>query len=366
MALSGTATPVARRGGDGGAGYTGRDLEWAGTADPNPSPAGDVGLSVVIASRDRRELLRRCLEGLRAQTADPASFEVIVADDGSTDGTGEEAERSADGLRVRVLRFDGRGKYRAANAAMRASSGAVCLILDDDVIPSPELVAAHLAAHGEDPRTLGIGAITQQPPPGRDWYARAFARAWNEHYADFDRREADWSDCYGANFSAPRAALLEVGGFATDLPLAGDLELGLRLQRAGCTPRYLPDGHGVHDDGKPSARMLADADRQGAVHVELARRYPDLGDRFLAWRMGAGPVELALRRLAIALRLPPRPLAALGAVIPAEGRRMVWFHFVRRLAFWRSVRGAVDRAGWRRLTGGPARGGRDDAPGCGP
>jgi glycosyltransferase involved in cell wall biosynthesis len=44
-------------------------------------------LSVLIASHDRPEKLRRCLESLAEQSADPASFEVIVADDGSPEST---------------------------------------------------------------------------------------------------------------------------------------------------------------------------------------------------------------------------------------------------------------------------------------
>jgi glycosyltransferase involved in cell wall biosynthesis len=336
-------------------------LERAGTPDPDPFPAGDPELSVLIASRDRRELLRRCLEGLADQTVDPGSFEVIVADDGSADGTAEVAARFDAPFAIRVMRLGGGGKYRAVNAAIEASRGSACLVLDDDVIPSPELVAAHLAVHRADARTLGIGALTQRPPPARDWYAHTFARGWNEHYADFGRRPADWTDCYGANFSAPRSALLEVGGFATDLTIAGDLEIGLRLQLAGCVPVYLARAHGVHDDGKRSRRMLADAKRQGAAHVELAERHPGAAGRFLDWSGGAGPIELRLRRLLIALRVPPRALVAAGALLPGQGRKMVWFHLTRRFAFWRSVRRAVDRAEWRRLTeGGPSRH-RDEA-----
>ena len=43
-----------------------------------------IELSVLIATHERREILGRCLDSLAAQTADPAAFEVIVADDGSS------------------------------------------------------------------------------------------------------------------------------------------------------------------------------------------------------------------------------------------------------------------------------------------
>jgi glycosyltransferase involved in cell wall biosynthesis len=321
--------------------YTRPGLKRAG-----PQPA----LSVLIASHNRRGLLRRCLDSLGAQTQDPGAFEVIVADDGSTDGTADLVEGLDTAFALRVLRLAQAGKYAAINAAIEAARGPVCVIFDDDVIASPELVGAHLAAHREDARTLGIGALTQQPPPGRDWYAQAFARGWNEHFEERGDRPADWTDCYGANFSAPRSALIECGGFATDLTVAGDLEIGFRLQRVGCVPRYLPAAHGVHDDRKGYRRMLDDARRQGAAHVELAARHPAAAHRLLDWPSTAGANELRVRRLLIALRVPPAPLVTLGALVPGAGRRMVWFHAVRRFAFWRSARRSMDRRQWARVT----------------
>ena len=307
---------------------------------------------MLIASHNRRDWLRRCLDSLSAQTAPQESFEAIVIDDGSDDGTSEMVEELETPFPLRLLRLEGVGKYTAVNTAVEVAAAPACLILDDDVIASPELIAAYIAAHDEEPLTLGVGALTQQPPASRDWYARAFARGWNEHYDDFERRPAAWSDCYGANFSAPRSILREIGGFDTSLKIAGDLEIGLRLVQAGAIPRYLADAHGIHDDQKRSRKMFSDASRQGAAHIELARLHPDAADEFLDWERGAGPKELRLRRLLIALRVPPRLLAAPGALLPGEGRKMVWFHVVRRFAFWRSVRLEVDRATWRQLTSG--------------
>ena len=298
-------------------------------------------LTVVIASHNRRRLLRRCLDALERQTEDPASFEAIVADDGSSDGTAEMVEGLQTPLALRVLRLGKVGKSAALNAAVAAARGAVCLFVDDDVVASPELVAAHAAAHAAEPRTIGIGPLTQRPPAGRDWYAEAFAVAWNEHYGELERRPARWSDCYGGNLSAPRAALLEAGGFATDLPSAEDIELGYRLWRAGCLPRYLPAAGGVHDDQKPGRNMLEDRRRYAGAYLEVADRHPAALAEMLEPFRGADDRWVGLRRALIALRVPPATLAALGSFVPGPGRRMVWFHFVTRLAFWSGLRGRL-------------------------
>ena len=206
------------------------------------SAAAGIELSVVIATHNRREMLRRCLDALAAQSQDPASFEVLIADDGSSDGTAEMVEGLEMPFALRVLRLEKGGKSAALNAAIAAGPAPVCLFIDDDVVASPELVAGHLAAHREDPRTLGIGPLTQPPASSRDWFPHAHAAAWNERYAELAGRRLDWTECYGGNFSAPLAALREVGGFATDL--AGDRghrarlpPLRRRLRAAATCPR---------------------------------------------------------------------------------------------------------------------------------
>jgi peptidoglycan/xylan/chitin deacetylase (PgdA/CDA1 family)/GT2 family glycosyltransferase len=312
----------------------------------------DLELSVVIATHNRRELIVRCVEALSEQTLDPGAFEVIVADDGSSDGTGEALGRVRTPFRLRVLQLGKAGQAAAQNAAIEAAEGAVCLFLDDDVVAGRELLAEHLAAHHSDARAIGAGRLTQQTPRGGDWYARMFAQSWNRHYEDLEAKPIDWTACYGANLSAPRAALVETGGFATDIPVGEDMELAFRLERAGCEPRFLPRAHGLHDDRKGWRRLLADSRRQGTGQVELAERHPEMTPKLLGWFGAGSRREIAVRRLLLALRIPPLALAPLGRLLPGSGRKEIWFHFVSRLAFWRAVRRALGRDRWERITRG--------------
>src|SRR6476661_996572 len=231
-------------------------------------------LSVIIATRNRSALLGRCIESLRGQTQDPATFEVLVADDGSSDGSAASLDDVDTPFRLRVLALPRRGQAAAQNEAIAAAEGRICLFLDDDVIADSELIREHLAAQRGGEPLLGIGGITQAEPRERDWYAASFARAWNRHYASLADRRPDWTDTFGGNLSVPREALVEVGGFSTELPRGEDVELGFRLARAGCVPRYLPRAHGLHDDQKRRRALLEDSRRQGAAAVELSAREP--------------------------------------------------------------------------------------------
>jgi GT2 family glycosyltransferase/peptidoglycan/xylan/chitin deacetylase (PgdA/CDA1 family) len=316
------------------------------------SAAPGIELSVIVATHNRREQLRRCLDSLATQTSDPATFEVIVADDGSRDGSAETVEELRMPFALRVLRLEKGGKSAALNAAIAADPAAVCLFIDDDVVALPELVAGHLAAHHEDPKTLGIGPLTQPPARSRDWLPHAHAAAWNERYAELAGRRLDWTECYGGNFSAPREALREVGGFATDLPAIEDIELGYRLAAAGCIPRYLPEAGGVHEDEKPRAKLIADVERYGAFCAEFAERRPDVRPKLLGWFLDPSPRDVTLRRALLALRVPPSLLASLGTAIPSSGRKQVWFGFLSRYVFWRGARSGMTRKRWRQTTRG--------------
>ena len=309
-------------------------------------------LSVLIATRERRDLVLRCLDGLASQAADAGSFEVIVADDGSTDGTAEAVEAFEAPFALKLLRLEKSGQATAQNAALEAASGRVCLVLDDDVRPDPELVGEHLAAHTGPAPVLAIGRLTQRRARRRDWYAHAFADSWNRHFDEREAGSTDWSACYGANFSARRDGLRAIGGFPTGLPVGEDAVLAYRLQDSGHQPVYVPGAHVIHDDQKGRHRLIEDSLRQGRGDISLAELHPPMLATMLGWFGAATGREIALRRLLLALRASPHLLAALGGLLPGAGRKEIWFQLVSRYAFWRGVRSQVDRGRWQQLTRG--------------
>ena len=308
---------------------------------------GPLALSILIATHNRHKLLRRCIDSLVIQTQAPSTFELIVIDDGSTDETAAMAEELDTPFRLRVLSLPNGGKSTALNAAIPMAAGSICLFLDDDVIASPELVAEHIRVHRTEPMALAFGSLTQVPPDSRDWYGHAYARAWNQRFEELVNRQPDWPDCYGGNFSAPRAALEEVGGFSTELPAVEDIELGFRLRNFGCVPTYVPKAHVVHDDQKTRRRTLEHTWGFGTFCAEFGEQHPGTRRQLLGWFCDTTPREVRLRRTVIALRVPPRLLAALGSVIPGEGRRQIWFGFVSRATFWAGARRAMTRTRWR-------------------
>src|SRR5437764_3267862 len=122
-----------------------------------PGSSGSPKLSIVIPTYNRREMLRQALESLAGQDVPPGEFEVIVADDGSSDGTGEMVAALPGELPLRY-RFQEDLGFRVAaarNAGARLATAPVLAFLDAGTVPGPGFVRGHLAAHAGTQRELG-------------------------------------------------------------------------------------------------------------------------------------------------------------------------------------------------------------------
>ena len=166
--------------------------------------------------------------------------------------------------------------------------------------------------------TIGIGALTQQPVRANDWYAHAFARGWSEHYEELERREARWTDCYGANFSFPPPTLREIGGFSIDLAVAEDFDIAFRLWQAGCAPPTCRAPMAFTTTRSARAGCSSTPSRQGEVQRRAGRGFPETTAMLLDWRGSAGRRELALRRLCLALRVAARVARLAGPPPPRQ------------------------------------------------
>src|SRR5438046_10244150 len=100
--------------------------------------------SVVIPTRNRRATLTALLERVAPQAA-AAGAEVVVVDNGSTDGTREALARLAAEGRLRVVLEPTPGATRARNAGAPPAPGEVIAFVDDDSLPADVLPAALLA-----------------------------------------------------------------------------------------------------------------------------------------------------------------------------------------------------------------------------
>lgn len=116
-----------------------------------------VRVSVVVPAYNAAGLIRECLAALGTQSLPRADYELIVVDDGSSDGT---AQVAAGFEGVRVISQPNRGAPAARNAGMRAAGAPWVAFTDADCIPSRGWLAALLAAVAGEGRALGAAGRT--------------------------------------------------------------------------------------------------------------------------------------------------------------------------------------------------------------
>lgn len=315
-----------------------------------------IELSVIIPTYNRRAILERCLSALFAQQDVGGAWEIVVVDDGSSDGTADRVAELSAPCDLRVVRQTNQGAGAARNHGARLARGRVLLFLDDDIQAEPALVAEHLRAHRGQRGIVGLGRLTLHVDGRPNPFARYYRTYWDEHYARLAREPeaVAYRDCFGGNLSVERHAFLRVRGFAADLPRYHDIELGYRLAGDGLRFVYLPGAVGGQIHLKDARTFVREFERAGGVGPTLYERHPDILSQLLLGAYDSAPlVERVIRGALLSLGAPLWPTWLLDPVL-SRARGRSWYRFLMRYAYWRGAQRAVrDRATWRRLTRGP-------------
>ena len=218
-------------------------------------------VSVVIATRDRAALLAQTLEALSRQTWPHDRLEVLVADNGSTDGTRATIEGAAarpDMPAVVYLSVDEPGKSFAVNAALARARGAILALTDDDVLPEPAWIERLVAAFDETGADFVAGRILprwEASPPA--WLSPALYGVLAIPESGNDRQAIPSPGNsvmpIGANMAVRSEVIARIGGLRTDLgKLEGTLrtcedhEFFLRMLGAGFRGTYEPTAVAHH------------------------------------------------------------------------------------------------------------------------
>jgi glycosyltransferase involved in cell wall biosynthesis len=296
-------------------------------------------LTVVIPTKDRADALVQTLDALAAQRVGDANVEVVVVDNGSSDGTPARVRAREGGaaLPVRLLEQPEGGPAAARNAGVAASNGEVLLFLGDDTEPADEsLLRAHLDLHAARPEpAYGVlGRITWTPRAPVTPFMRWLENGGPQfHYCDLKAGPVDSSSYfYSSHASLKRVIFEQVGGFDVRFPTAAveDTELGVRLADAGLELDYHPELLVLHDHPTSPAQSLRRSvavGRSAALYNRLRPDRPHAGvqePQGLVWstvRVGA-PLLGSLARLPLPRGLRERVWLAMTRGGYARGYRL--------------------------------------------
>lgn len=228
------------------------------------SRAPSVTVAVVV--KDRREAMARCLDAIDAQ--DHPDFEILVVDNGSTDGTYQALlERRGRSSRTFTVEQQPGSLGHVRNHALRTARTDLIAFTDSDCVAEPGWLRAGLAQFNDR-----IGVVQGRTVPARP--ATSF-----EATIDISAFSHRYETC---NIFYRRAALLDAGGFGEEMPQIGeDMVGGWRLRRAGWEWAWADDAVVAHDVTYPPIRWWVRRGFRYECWPQLVRDFPEARDELL-------------------------------------------------------------------------------------
>ncbi|HXE80340.1 MAG TPA: glycosyltransferase family A protein [Vicinamibacterales bacterium] len=297
-------------------------------------------ISVVIPACQAAAHLPRVLDALAASTMRP--LEIIVVDDGSTDGTPEIAR--AAGARVVPTPNGPSGPARARNLGASLASGDLLVFLDADVAVHPETLARFHQVLAEHPDVAAVfGSYDAKPAhPG---IVSQYRNLLHHFVHQQGRREAStfWAGCGAIR----REVFEKVGGFDERYrrPSIEDIELGGRLRARGYRVWLRPEIQAIHLKHWTFAQTVRSDIRDRAIPwtrliLQQGRLPSDLNTGMRS-RLSAAAAWLAVTMLpAGALWFPALVIAAAGAAAVVLLNAKLYGFFLRQRGFTFAAAGA--------------------------
>ena len=221
-------------------------------------------VSVIVPTYNRLDRLKRVLDGFEKQTYSLANFEMVVVSDGSSDGTDDYLRTLQTPLRLTPVFQPNQGVAVARNQGLQRATSELILFVDDDVVPTPQLIEEHLRyhdAHGPSHDLVVMGPMLTPAPedfkmaPWVQWEQAMLMKQYDDMIAG--RWEPTARQFYTGNTSLARHHVVEAGGFDPNFRRAEDVELAYRLADRGLRFLFNPDAIGYHYAERSFASWIA-------------------------------------------------------------------------------------------------------------
>jgi glycosyltransferase involved in cell wall biosynthesis len=235
--------------------------------------AGAVEVSVVIPFRNAAAHIADQLEALTGQNLD-REWEVVLVDNGSTDGSVRIAETFANRLNLRIVNAgEAPGAARATNLGVRNSSGEKLVFIDADDQIAPGYLAAMAAALDDHPF---VTSAFDHRPLNPEWLQHAHGPVFRDpeqplfvHFGVMPFA--------GGSIGIRRSVFEAVGGFPEEFPRMYDIAFSWEVQRTGVTIHYVPEAVYRVRYRNTLQALLRQGYAGGSTAPLLYRRYRNLG-----------------------------------------------------------------------------------------
>ncbi len=235
-------------------------------------------VSILVACHNEALVAESLVRGLKALHYPRSRLEIILVDDGSSDGTGDLLERLTAGERhFQVLRREpglGGGKSGALNDAAAIARGEVIVIFDADHIPRRNVIE-RLVRHFQDPRVAAVQGRCVVRNSVQSKLARSIAIDYFSGYLvnEYGRQALFELPAYGgANCAVRASTLAELGGWNTE-SVTEDTDLTLRVLMLGYRVRYDITAVDTEEGATTLGRFVKQRYRWARGHQQVWRDY---------------------------------------------------------------------------------------------
>jgi GT2 family glycosyltransferase len=297
-------------------------------------------ISIVIPTHNRCGELLNCLSALERQDFPAEDFEVLVVADGCTDATVETIGRARFPFQLKLISQNQSGASAARNRGAEQAKSDLLLFVDDDVIASTGLVAAHVRCHSDGSAKVVVGPYLPEEPPATEYEKRQMFGFWHNLFQEMGAagHRPSYKDVVSGNLSIASETFQRVGGFDEGFKNCGmeDYELGVRLLSSDVELLYAPTAFAKHLYTTDLRRSLIRKWHEGAATLTLVNRHPAT---FASTRLASNDLLLKL----LILAWPEGRETRLGIAVTLLDH----LERHRRYRLWRFLRGrALEMAFW--------------------
>jgi lipopolysaccharide/colanic/teichoic acid biosynthesis glycosyltransferase/GT2 family glycosyltransferase len=226
-------------------------------------------ISIVIPAYNAAQTIGDCLDALLNQSIDRSLYEVIVVDDGSTDGT----ERIAKDRGAEVISQQRSWTAAARNAGVENAGGEIVCFTDADCVPNSDWIEK-ITSPFQDPEIIGCKGTyaTRQ----KSLVARFVQLEYEDKYDLLNKQEnIDFIDTYSAAYR--REVLQANNGFDQRFRYVEDQELSFRLAARGYKMVFQPRATVYHLHSGTLVQYMRKKSKIGFWKAQVVRRFPERG-----------------------------------------------------------------------------------------
>ena len=289
-----------------------------------------IKYSILIITYNQKDILSRTLRSLAAQIKNPKVFEIVIADDCSTDGTGDFVKRQRLPIFLKYIRSEKNvGRSIIRNMGFEKTSGGQVLFLDGDMEPAAGMMDAYMSSWERYPDSVIVGSWKRPPDFNYDRVMNFIMSRGRFRITKGRKIPGNWFN--SGNFSIRKNIFARLSGF--DLDFEGwkgeDTDLGIRLEKESIPIRDNPEAVSYHYHSKTLEEMISEYERFGRTSYRVLLKKHGASKIFKnGWLLGLPDPDAGIFKKTIAWTISPFrskfAIAILKSLAKTQGGK---FHF---------------------------------------